>query len=118
VNHLDGLAAVAIDCADDPAGLARWWQGLVGGEVEVDDEGDASLFVDGWPRLDFLRVPDAKAGKNRLHLDLRATDFAAAVERSVELGATRADDVYEGESWQVLRDPQGNEFCILKPRRG
>ena len=72
------LAAVAIDCSDDPAELARWWQGLVGGEVVVDRDGDAEPHADGWPRLDFLRVPDDKTVKNRLHLDLRARDHDAA----------------------------------------
>jgi catechol 2,3-dioxygenase-like lactoylglutathione lyase family enzyme len=115
MNHLEGLAAVAVDVTGDPAELARWWQGLVGGEVDVDEEGDAELAVDGWPRVDFLRVPDAKAGKNRLHLDLRATDLQAAVRAALAHGATRADDVYEGRGWVVLRDPEGNEFCILPP---
>ena len=116
MNALEGLAAVAIDCAGDPAELARWWQGLIGGEVEVDDEGDASLTVAGWPRLDFLRVPEEKAVKNRLHLDLRATDLDAAVAAALAHGATKADDVFTGRGWQVLRDPAGNEFCILRPR--
>ena len=116
MNHLDGLAALAIDVTGDPAELGRWWQGLVGGELEVDDDGDATLVVSGWPRLDFLRVPDAKAGKNRLHLDLRATDYDAAVAAALAHGATRAGDVYDGDRWQVLRDPAGNEFCILRPR--
>lgn len=116
MNGIEGLTAVAIDCADDPAALARWWQGLVGGEVEVDDDGDASLTVEGYPRLDFLRVPEPKTVKNRLHLDLRATDFDAALEAALAHGATRADDVYVGGKWVVLRDPHGNEFCILRPR--
>lgn len=115
-EHLRGLAAVAIDCDTDPAELARWWQGLVGGEVEVDEDGDATLRADGYPVLDFLRVPDGKTVKNRLHLDLRATDFDAAVAAALAHGATPADDVYTGTSWRVLRDPAGNEFCILRPR--
>jgi hypothetical protein len=62
-------------------------------------------------------VPDPKRGKNRLHIDLRATDFESAVGAAVALGAERADDVYDGPRWQVLRDPEGNEFCILRPRQ-
>ena len=110
-----GVAAVAVDCRD-PAGLARWWSRLLGGEVEVDDNGVATLRVPGGPVLDFGAVPEAKAGKNRLHLDLRSSDFAAAIEQALALGATRADDVYRGDRWRVLRDPEGNEFCILRPR--
>ena len=67
--------------------------------------------------IDFLRVPEAKSVKNRLHLDLRSTDLAEATEQALALGATRADDIYDKGGWQVLRDPEGNEFCLLRPRR-
>jgi hypothetical protein len=109
-----GIAALAIDCAD-PAALARWWGRLLGGEVEVDPDGLATLRTGGLG-IDFLRVPEAKTVKNRLHLDLRSSDLAAATEQAVALGATRADDVYDGGDWQVMRDPEGNEFCFLRPR--
>ena len=110
-----GLAALAIDCADPPM-LAGWWSRLLGGRVELDEDGDASLLTsDGLP-IDFLRVPDAKTVKNRLHLDLRTSDFDAAVGQALALGATKADDVYDGGRWQVLRDPEGNELCLLRPR--
>jgi hypothetical protein len=110
-----GIAALAIDC-NDPSGLARWWSRLLGGSVEVDQEGDATLYVPGGLAIDFLRVPEAKTVKNRLHLDLRSSDLAEATEQALALGATRADDIYDGGRWQVLRDPEGNEFCLLRPR--
>jgi catechol 2,3-dioxygenase-like lactoylglutathione lyase family enzyme len=110
-----GIAALALDCHDPPE-LARWWSRLLGGRVEVDSDGDATLHTPGGLAIDFLRVPEAKSGKNRLHLDLRSTDLAEATEQAVALGAVRADDVYDGGVWQVLRDPEGNEFCILRPR--
>jgi catechol 2,3-dioxygenase-like lactoylglutathione lyase family enzyme len=109
-----GVAAVAVDCADPPE-VAAFWQRLLGGDVEVDDDGDASL-RGAAVTLDFLRVPEGKAVKNRLHLDLRAGDFETAVRSALAAGASRADDVYDGGRWQVLRDPEGNEFCILRPR--
>ena len=111
-----GIAALAIDCADPP-GLARWWSRLLGGEVEVDDDGVATLRTGGLA-IDFGRVPDAKTVKNRLHLDLRSSDLAEATSQAEALGATRADDVYQGDRWQVLRDPEGNEFCLLRPAKG
>jgi len=113
-----GVGFLAIDCADPPA-LAAFWSALLGGEVESFPDGDARLSPPGGPVLDFLRVPDAKTAKNRLHLDLDTTDLAAAVEQALALGATtKADDVYVGSGWQVLRDPEGNEFCLLKPATG
>ena len=114
-----GIAALAIDCADPP-GLARWWSRLLGGEVEVDadgdGDGDATLHTPGGLNIDFLRVPEAKTVKNRLHLDLRSTDLDEATRQAEALGATRADDIYDGGRWQVMRDPEGNEFCLLRPR--
>jgi Glyoxalase-like domain len=110
-----GIAALAVDCADPPT-LAAWWGRLLGGSVEVDDDGDATLHTPGGLAIDFQRVPEAKTVKNRLHLDLRSADLAAATEQAVALGATRADDIYDGGRWQVLRDPEGNEFCLLRPR--
>jgi Glyoxalase-like domain len=111
-----GVAALAIDCSDPP-GLARWWSRLLGGSVEVDRDGDATLAAPGGLTIDFLRVPEPKTVKNRLHLDLRSSDLGTATEQALALGATRADDVYAGGSWQVLRDPEGNEFCLLRPAR-
>lgn len=109
-----GIECVCVDCAD-PLQLAAWWQRLLGGEAHVDSDGDVALRTGGIQLL-FLAVAESKRGKNRLHLDLRSTDFEAAVEAALELGAQGADDVYDGRRWQVLRDPEGNEFCILRPR--
>ena len=110
-----GVVALAIDCAE-PERLCRWWQGLLGGEVEVDSDGDASLIAPGVPRLDFLRVPEPKTVKDRLHLDLRTSNLAAAKEQVLAHGAALAPDVYDGDRWVVLRDPEGNELCLLRPR--
>ncbi len=110
-----GIAVVVLDCADPPA-LGAWWGRLLGGDLRVDAEGDAFLRLPGGLALDFLRVPEPKSGKNRLHIDLATADLARATEEVVALGATRADDVHVGGSWQVLRDPEGNEFCLLAPR--
>jgi catechol 2,3-dioxygenase-like lactoylglutathione lyase family enzyme len=114
-NGIAGLAAVAVDCSDPPA-LAAFWQRLLGGRAEDDADGDTML-TGGLVDVIFMRVLEPKTTKNRLHLDLRAADLDAAVAFAVEAGATKADDVYRGPRWQVLRDPEGNEFCILPPKR-
>ena len=64
----------------------------------------------------FGRVPEPKSLKNRLHLDFRLDDRDAAVARLVDLGATRADVGQGEQSWIVLSDPEGNEFCVLSSR--
>jgi Glyoxalase-like domain len=108
-----GIAALAPDC-HDPAGLARWWSRLLGGEVEVDDDGDATLRAPGLI-IDFQRVPEAKTVKNRLHLDLRSRDLAEATEQALALGATKADDIYDQGRWQVLRDPRATSSASSAP---
>ena len=68
------------------------------------------------PGLLFEPVGDAKAGKNRLHLDFRPLDQAAEVERLLALGARCTDGGQGDASWVVLADPEGNEFCVLSGR--
>ncbi|SOD71107.1 hypothetical protein SAMN05892883_0695 [Jatrophihabitans sp. GAS493] len=112
------ISALAVDCTD-PRRLADFWCAVLGYEIsEVDDEGDISIAGDGPPfRIDFLRVPDgAKGAKNRLHLDLNATDRdqAAELARLLDLGAVSVDIGQGDVSWHVLADPEGNEFCLLR----
>jgi predicted enzyme related to lactoylglutathione lyase/catechol 2,3-dioxygenase-like lactoylglutathione lyase family enzyme len=109
-----------VDVQDAP-GLARFWEELLGWQrlFEDPDEGIA-LVPPGEPRMGqgFLLYTEHETGpeqgKNPAHLDLRPADQAAAVGRALTLGATRAD-VGQGDdvSWEVLADPEGNEFCIL-----
>jgi len=66
------------------------------------------------PDILFLRVPEPKAVKNRLHLDLRPLDQAAEVARLEALGARRADIGQRDVSWVVMTDPDGNEFDVLR----
>ena len=116
------IQCLCIDTAD-PAGLAAFWQSALGWRrtFEADDqvvlEPPEGSKEDGVaPDLLFLRVPEEKAGKNRLHLDLRPDDQAAEVARLEGLGARRAD-VGQGPdvSWVVMADPDGNEFDVLQP---
>jgi hypothetical protein len=71
------------------------------------------------PQLELLRVDDARVVKNRVHLDVApfaADDQAAEVARLEALGATPADVGQGTQTWVVLADPQGNEFCVLTAR--
>jgi hypothetical protein len=111
--------AIGWICVDtnDPHTLATWWQRLIGGELTVDDDGDVHLDAGPIPLL-FLRVREPKVVKNRVHLDLRVADYDQAVAQALSLGATPADEIYVGRGWRVLRDPEGNEFCIIRPKAG
>ena len=111
-------------CIDttDPSRLAGFWEEALGWRRTYDEDDQVALEPpkgspeDGVvPDLLFLRVPEGKAGKNRLHLDLRPKDQAAEVARLEVLGARRAD-VGQGAkvSWVVMADPGGNEFCVLR----
>jgi predicted enzyme related to lactoylglutathione lyase len=105
--------------ARSPAELGRWWREALGWVV-VDEDPEAYEIrpaPEQLPGLLFVRVPEVKTIKNRLHLDFRPDDRDAEVERLLSLGATPAD-VGQGEqaSWVTLADPEGNEFCVLSPR--
>jgi hypothetical protein len=111
-------------CIDttDPAGLASFWEAALGWSRTYDKDEQVALEPPEGsreegiaPDLLFLRVPEDKAGKNRLHLDLRPEDQAAEVARLEGLGARRVD-VGQGPdvSWVVMADPAGNEFCVLR----
>jgi len=109
---------VVVDAAQ-PAALGRWWANALGWVVtfEADDEYEIRSAPDRLPGLVFVPVRDSKVTKNRLHLDFRPDDQTAEVDRLLALGAHRVD-VGQGEQrWVVLADPEGNEFCVLAPRK-
>ena len=137
---------VTFDCAD-PARLATFWASALGYKIQDPPEGYVSwhefLAAQGVPeeqwnsasavvdpdgigaRIFFQRVPEPKASKNRVHLDVnvggplgtpleqRRERVASEVERLVREGATRVRAFDErGEHWVVMQDPEGNEFCL------
>ncbi len=114
------IQTISFDC-HDPAALATFWQQVLGWRVtyQTDDEWvleppEGSQQDGVAPDLLFFKVPDEKSVKNRLHLDLRPQDRDAEVARVVGLGA-REVDIGQGEqTWVVLADPEGNEFCVLR----
>jgi Glyoxalase-like domain len=125
------IAAVTFDC-EDALTVARFWSAVLGRPLDPDGSRDFAAIGfagrrdrAGWasvkPNLDptwmFVRVGEPKAAKNRVHLDLVASDVDAEVARHVELGATLVGDVDEyGYTWTVLHDPEGNEYCIGRTR--
>ena len=116
------LQCIAIDSVE-PRALGRWWAEALGWDAW--DEPDGFCVTpprgSGETELVFLQVPQHKAVKNRIHLDFRPDDQAAEVARFESLGATRVDVGQEGNpdvTWFVLADPEGNEFCILRPEIG
>lgn len=107
--------------ATDPVALGSWWAEALGWVVVTDspDEYEIRPEKDRLPGLDFVPVREGKTVKNRLHLDFRPDDQEAEVARLLALGARHAD-IGQGEQlpWVTLMDPEGNEFCVLGPRRG
>ncbi|MCY9786787.1 VOC family protein [Nocardiopsis sp. EMB25] len=107
--------------AADPAALARFWAFVLGGEPVERSDGWAYVEgVEGRPRLSFQPDPAPRAAPNRVHPDVRVDDIPAATEAVVGRGATVGGDVVTDAqgSFQVLRDPEGNEFCLVSPTVG
>ena len=117
------ITELVLDCRD-PERLAAFWCEALGwkvldrepGAVEIGPEGG-----DGGPQptLVLSASDEPKRGKLRLHFDVNATDRdqAEELERLLALGARPADVGQTGEeSWHVLADPEGNEFCLLRRR--
>ncbi len=104
--------------AHDVTLLAEFWAALTGGTVRPRSDEWAQVMPsrpDGLT-LAFQRVPEAKTVKNRLHLDITSNDIEADTVRAVELGATAQGPVVTDEQgrFQVLLDPEGNEFCLVE----
>ncbi len=110
------LYEIVVDSAD-PAAIAEWWHGVLGGNLGGNEEM-------GWAWLDelpsvpfenivFARVPEPKTVKNRVHWDVDVDDVQALLDH----GATVLREPDDEVSWHVLADPEGNEFCAFVPRK-
>jgi len=118
------ISELVLDC-HDPEVLARFWCEVLD-FVVLDREEDGSLEIgprDGFggpqPTIILSRSDDPRQGQLRLHIDVNASDRDqdAELERLLELGARPAQVGQTGEeSWHVLADPEGNEFCLLNAR--
>jgi hypothetical protein len=112
------VESVTFDCAD-AAALAGFWAGVVGKPVDADgNEFFATVGrQDDGLTLMFAKVPEERAGKNRLHLDLASREWSAEVDRIVGLGAKRSGEYDEyGVHWVTLADPEGNLFDVAEIR--
>jgi len=103
----------------DPVALGQWWATALGWVVvpSSDEEFEIRPEPDRLPGLDFVRLDERKKAKSRLHLDFRPDDQDAEVARLVAHGAQHVDIGQGDQSWVVLADPEGNEFCVLGQRR-
>ncbi|WP_327654393.1 VOC family protein [Streptomyces sp. NBC_00483] len=115
------LHHIVIDAHDLPA-LARFWAGALRWRILSEREREVVIGPDEDAPVGicFMPVTDRKVVKNRLHFDLTcaAEDRDSEIERLVGLGARGADVGQSGdESWTVLADPEGNEFCVVRPKR-
>lgn len=112
---IGSLHEIVVDCSN-PEALARFWQALIGGDVDVESpdwvvlDGDDFGFYIG-----FQRVPEQKTAKNRIHLDVEVDDLEQAIDEAEQLGARKIGSVVDEDdgSFQVMADPGGNEFCFV-----
>jgi glyoxalase superfamily protein len=101
---------------DDPQRVGRFWAAALERELIRPWEWAT---LPGDPTLDFMKVPESKTAKNRVHLDWHTPDREAEVARLIDLGATRLWDVKNEEfEWTTLADVEGNEFCVVQAESG
>ncbi len=101
-----------------PPGFATWADFAAANDIPADQIGNYGSAIDPngqGPRMLFLKVPESKTAKNRMHLDLHVPDPEAHVARLVEAGGTVIENRSEmGISWTVMHDPEQNEFCVAQ----
>ena len=120
------IQCITID-AHDLKKIASFWAAALDWKITFEDENEISLeLLDESPEVGripdilFIKVPDDKVVKNRLHFDLRPQDQATEVSRLESLGAKKIEigqSDYDGTTWVVMADPEGNEFCVLRERK-
>jgi predicted enzyme related to lactoylglutathione lyase len=107
---------LVLDC-HDPEALASFWAEALGYVILGDVENYVLLVPDGrpGPKLLLQRVPERKAGKNRMHVDIEVLDIEAVADRLEQQGARRISahaQAEHGSRWILMADPEGNEFCV------
>jgi predicted enzyme related to lactoylglutathione lyase len=110
------MVEMVLDCSD-PQNLKEFWREALGYRVYYSEPSLAVLVpqdVNMFPLL-LQRVPEPKAGKNRMHVDIVTDDVEVEVNRLEALGARRLHDgvqSFGSTHWVTMADPEGNEFCI------
>ena len=107
---------LVLDC-EEPRRLAGFWRAALGYRDRYSGAELVVLVPEGDAATPFLlqRVPEPKAGKNRMHVDIIVDDIEGEVRRLESLGAHRLDDVVQsfgGTRWVRMSDPERNEFCV------
>ena len=112
VTMTSTLTHITFDCADATT-LATFWSAVLDRPVPEDASSDYVQLA-GQPTWSFFAVPEPKAAKNRVHVDLAVDDLEAEVARISALGAVRLGDFDEaGYRWTTFADPDGNEFDVV-----
>ena len=111
------LQNITFDAADPPA-LADFWANVLERSVSPGANEFVAIIdgpAEGRPNLLFLKVPEGKAAKNRMHIDFDCADLAAERKRLEGMGASFVHEKDEwGVHWMTFTDPEGNEFCVAK----
>jgi predicted enzyme related to lactoylglutathione lyase len=109
------LHAIVLD-VNNLESCANFWSAVLGKEISFKVENYCRIGAgEDRPSLLLQKVPEAHGRKNRAHIDLDVADLESAVQRIVNLGGTKLDQISEyGISWAVMADPDGNEFCLVR----
>jgi catechol 2,3-dioxygenase-like lactoylglutathione lyase family enzyme len=111
--HRSCVTTLVIDCENIEACI-HFWTNALGVKVEGRDDVYAYLGTAvGSLRLFLQKVPEYKASKSRMHIDIETDNIEAEVERLEHFGARR---IHHAERWWVMADPCGNEFCVVNGR--
>ena len=118
-DHPHGVVTAVMHDTVDLDDAVRFWTAVLGLDVIHRDETFCYLtpLCTGGPHLAFQRVPEVKAAKNRMHLDIRVPDRVAFEQQILELGGAKVEEHHPPgwPSWSVMADPEGHEFCIYEP---
>jgi predicted enzyme related to lactoylglutathione lyase len=106
---------VVIDCHDTMR-LAEFWQAVLGGRIERQSAEWVAVHPPAGVIVSFQQVPEPKVGKNRVHIDVDVDELGVAASAAEALGARRIGEpvVDEVGGFQVMADPEGNEFCFVQ----